>query len=480
MSETNGLTVAVVGGGPVGLAAAAHLLSRGVRVKLYEAGNSVAANVRDWQHVRLFSPWRFNIDSAARSILREHGWQEPRPDDLPTGRELYDGYLAPLGIALMQEGIVETKARVQSISRRGIHKVVSGDRASHPFALAIDAESSGQRIDLARAVIDASGTWQNPNPLSASGTLALGESDAKDRIVYSIPDVLRTDRADYAGRHTLVMGGGHSAANVLLDLARLAQEDNRTRVTWAVRGRHLTRLFGGGDADKLPARGRLGSELKRLVESGRLQLVLGFSAERVDCNTSGIQVEGNADTGNVTLGPVDRIVVLTGQRPDLNLTRELRLDLDPWLESPRALGPAIDPNLHSCGSVPPHGYRELAHPESDYFAVGIKSYGRAPTFLMATGYEQVRSVAAYLAGDKEAADDVRLVLPETGVCSSSGRTEAANDDCCGGPAPKNADACCLEDPKQKAGGKSGCGCRPAKPEAAIVAESCCGGAAGYA
>jgi hypothetical protein len=43
----------------------------------------------------------------------------------------------------------------------------------------------------------------------------------------------------------------------------------------------------------------------------------------------------------------------------------------------------------------------------------VKSYGRAPTFLMMTGYEQVRSVAAAIAGDMKAADDVRLVLPET-------------------------------------------------------------------
>ena len=119
------------------------------------------------------------------------------------------------------------------------------------------------------------------------------------------------------------------------------------------------------------------------------------------------------------LGPVDRIIVCTGQRPDLSLTRELRLDLDPWLESARALGPMIDPNLHSCGSVLPHGYKQLAHPEPGYFAVGIKSYGRAPTFLMATGYEQVRSVAAHLAGDEAAANDVRLVLSDRRVLDKS-------------------------------------------------------------
>ena len=100
------------------------------------------------------------------------------------------------------------------------------------------------------------------------------------------------------------------------------------------------------------------------------------------------------------------------------MTRELRLELDPWLESVKALGPLIDPNLHSCGSVSPHGYRELGHPEPGFYTIGVKSYGRAPTFLLLTGYEQARSVAAAIAGDLAAAEDVQLVLPETGVCQA--------------------------------------------------------------
>ena len=217
----------------------------------------------------------------------------------------------------------------------------------------------------------------------------MGEVTFADRIAYGIPDVLGRDRATYAGQRVLVIGGGHSAANVLLDLARLAETDARTKILWAVRAGNLARVFGGGAADKLAARGALGDDLKRLVESGKLELALSFAVERIEQRGDGLTV---SDQSGRALGPVDRIVVCTGQRPDLAMTRELRLDLDPWLESARTLGPMIDPNLHSCGSVPPHGYKELAHPEPGYFAVGIKSYGRAPTFLMATGYEQVRSV----------------------------------------------------------------------------------------
>lgn len=443
------LPVAVIGGGPVGLAAAAQLVARGLPVRVYEAGETVAANVRSWGHVRLFSFWRYNMDETAKGLLREHGWQEPQEDGLPTGDELCDAYLEPLAEIPAIGSAIETRTRVRAITRHGIDKVTSRNRAKHPFALMVE-NHKGTRVDLARAVIDASGTWQNQNPLGANGEAGQGA------IVYGIPDILGSARADYAGKRVLVVGGGHSAANALLDLAQLAETDHSLLLTWAVRGTNLVRIFGGGAGDQLPARGKLGSDLKQLVESGRLQLVKGFHAEEVSDDGGALVVTGRALSGRLMLGPVDRIIVATGQRPDLDMTRELRLDFDPWLESARALGPSIDPNLHSCGSVPPHGYRELAHPEPGYFTVGIKSYGRAPTFLMATGYEQVRSVAAHLAGDEAAATDVRLSLPETGVCAAD--IADASEECCGGPAPANQNACCAADAAAKTAGKDGCGC----------------------
>jgi thioredoxin reductase len=477
MSPRADLPVAVIGGGPVGLAAAAHLIARGLPVRLYESGASVAANIREWGHVRLFSPWGFNTDPAATALLRRSGWQAPPDEVLPAGQDLIDAYLKPLSQVPEMRPVIETGARVRHVSREGIDKVVTRGREQRPFALTIESENGRARVDLARAVIDASGTWQNPNPLGAGGVPAIGEGAAQARIAYGIPDVLRADRAAYAGRRVLVIGGGHSAANALLDLARLAESDTQIELTWAVRSTNLTRIFGGGDADKLEARGKLGSDLKHLVESGRLDLVLGFSALRVDDGRDGVVVEGRTGNEILRIGPFDRIIAATGLRPDLAMTRELRLDLDPWLECPRALGPLIDPNLHSCGSVRPHGHKVLAHHEPDYFTAGIKSYGRAPTFLMATGYEQVRSIAAHLAGDHVAADTVELVLPETGICSTSYLKElAAKDECCGGPAKADADACCGADEEAKVEGKAGCGCGPkAAPETAKKT-SCCAAA----
>ena len=423
-------------------------------------GERIAENIRDWRHVRLFSPWRYCTDEAATQLLAAHGWQAPAPDLLPTGGDLIDHYLGPLAALPQMASVIETGARVTAIGRQGIDKVVSKGRDGRPFALTVKS-AQGSRRDLARAVIDASGTWSTQNPMGAGGLAADGEVRFRDRIAYGIPDVLKRDRAVYAGRRVLVIGAGHSAANALLDLAGLAKAEKSTTITWATRGTDLARIYGGGPADQLPARGELGADVKALVDRGQVTLITGFSADAVREGNAGLVVDGEGAGGRASIGPVDRIIVATGQRPDLELTREVRLELDPWLESTRALGPLIDPNVHSCGSVPPHGHRELAHPEPGFYTVGIKSYGRAPTFLLLTGYEQVRSVAAALAGDLAAADDVRLVLPETGVCSAISLTADAAAGCCGGPAPVEADAGCVADAKAKAENQAGCGCRAA-------------------
>lgn len=476
MPPTETLPIAVIGAGPVGLAAAAHLIRRGLPVKVYEAGATVGAHVRDWGHVRLFSPWEYNTDTAARALLQSHGWLEPPAKAMPTGSDLYEAYLKPLSATPELAAVIETNAQVTAITRHGADKVLSKGRHTKPFVLAVSDGNGAIRRDLARAVIDASGTWTAPNPLGAGGILAEGEAENAKHIAYGIPDVLGRDRAVYQGKTTLVVGAGHSAANVLLDLAKLAERNPATSIVWATRGENLMRVYGGGRADQLPARGELGSSLKALVDSGRITLVSGFSVVRVRAAGERVMIEGETANGLREVGPVDRIVVSTGQRPDLNLTRELRLDLDPWLESSKALGPLIDPNLHSCGSVPPHGHRELAHPEPGFYTVGIKSYGRAPTFLMLTGYEQVRSVVAAIAGDLVAADDIHLVLPETGVCSTNLPVDGAtaSSGCCGGPAPAQVDACCIADAEAKAEGKSGCGCGPAKtPEKVAEPAGCC-------
>lgn len=206
----------------------------------------------------------------------------------------------------------------------------------------------------------------------------------------------------------------------------LASIEPGTRVYWAIRGASTDRLFGGGENDQLEERGRLGTTVKKLLDEGRIVLFTGVDVDRVSDSDEGLTVH----SGVKALAPVDEIVVATGFRPDLRLMAELRLELDPATQSPIRLAPMIDPNVHSCGTVRPHGASELGHPDEGVFVVGMKSYGRAPTFLMLTGYEQVRSVVAALAGDLEAAKRVELVLPETGVCNTQVRRASAEAKCC--------------------------------------------------
>ncbi|WP_327033036.1 NAD(P)-binding domain-containing protein [Micromonospora ureilytica] len=415
MNALDDLPVVVIGAGPVGLAAAAHLNERDLPFLVLEAGDTPAAAVRQWGHVRVFSPWRYNIDPAARRLLDDAGWVAPDLEALPTGAELADDYLQPLAEVPQLKPHLRYGARVEAISRLGLDRLRTAGRDSTPFLVRL---ADGQEV-LARAVIDASGTWSNPNVLGSSGLPARGERDAAGYLEHALPDVLGTDRDRFAGRHTLVVGAGHSAANTLLSLAELAESTPGTEVTWAIRTTSPARTYGGGDADALPARGALGSRLRAHVDAGRIRLLTGFAVHALTPTDGRVSVVVRHADGSEEQTTVDRIVAATGFRPDHSIAAELRLDLDPVMGATRALAPLIDPNEHSCGTVPPHGVDALTHPESGYYAVGMKSYGRAPTFLMATGYEQVRSVVAALAGDWAAARDVQLDLPETGVCNSN-------------------------------------------------------------
>ncbi|TDB76175.1 flavoprotein, partial [Actinomadura sp. KC216] len=427
----------------------------------------VGAAISEWGHVRLFSPWRYDTDAAARRLLEPTGWRLPDPDALPTGAEMVRDYLAPLSRVPALAGRIRTGTRVVAVTRQGMDVTRTIGRDEHPL-LVRAVGPDGAVTDLtARAVIDASGTWGRSNPLGHSGLPAPGEDEAAAHLTGPLPDVLGRDRDRFAGRRTLVVGMGHSAANTLLALAELAKAAPGTRITWAVRGTSVARLYGGGDADGLSARGALGTRLKKAVTDGEIDLIRGFTITRFTTGDGAVQVTGTTPDGDHVI-TTDTVVAATGFRPDLDILREVRLDLDPGTQAPAKLAPLIDPNFHSCGTVPPHGERDLAHPEPGFYLAGMKSYGRAPTFLMATGYEQVRSIVAALAGDREAADTVQLDLPETGVCSTNLVTE---DELPGSPA-------------QDGGCGTSCSTSPA-PEPATRTESaavsaagggsCCGG-----
>jgi len=299
------------------------------------------------------------------------------------------------------------------VAREGMDRTRTANRSATPFVLRVNGDEV-----LARAVIDASGTYRSPNSLSSNGLDPLGLAEVADLVSHALPDVLGRDRDRFEGRHVTVVGAGHSAANTLLALAQLPG----TRVTWAIRNAAAVRVTTSAD-DELSARASIGSRVDALVADGRIDVLDSFEIVRLSRVADRARVVGSR-RGELVEHKTDVVVNATGFRPNLAMLREIRLELDDIVEAPRRLAPLIDPNVHTCGTVEPHGFAELQHPETGFFLAGMKSYGRAPTFLLATGYEQVRSITAWIAGDAAAASAVQLTLPATGVCSTTAT------DCC--------------------------------------------------
>jgi hypothetical protein len=430
--------VVVIGAGPIGLAAAAHAAERQMPFVVLESGADAGAAVGEWSHVRLFSSWAELVDPAARRLLEASGtWTPPDDGAYPTGGEWRAAYLQPLADLLDAHpgGEVRYDSRVVGVGRAGRDLLVDSGREDDPFAVHVTTPAGRERI-LARAVVDASGTWTSPNPLGADGYPAEGEAEHRDRITYGIPDLADPAvAARFAGKHVAVAGKGASAQGVLVGLARLARTDAATRVSWLLRRPAVGDAFGGGDNDQLEQRGKLGQDARAAASSDVVTDVTQFRAASVSTQDDGRLTIGSIDGRQVV--DVDEIIVVTGFRPDVSFLSEVRLDLDPALGSARALADQIHPDHHSCGDVAPHGFRELAQPEHGLYLVGMKSYGRAPSFLAMTGFEQVRSVVAALDGDLEAAERVDLVLPETGVCNGAGAFDdpdavaSAGGGCCG-------------------------------------------------
>ena len=415
--ENNTLPVAIIGGGPVGLAAAAHLIKRNQSFILFEGGKTVGTNILDWGHVKVFSPWRYNIDKAGEELLLQTDWQSPDKESVHTGKEFYDQYFTPLVNHPSIKPFIHTNSKVIAVGRKNMDKMKTNGRENKSFILQVQ-EGETMNYFEARAIIDASGTWHNGNPIGSGGLFAVGERENTNKIFYGIPDVLGKLKTRYKNKNVLVVGGGHSAINTILELDKLKNEFPETEIHWVLRKEKISDVYGGQEDDALPARGALGIKIEKLVNEDRLSVYTPFQIQEIQNKNGTLSIIGTQQGAKKALTLIDEIVGNTGTRPDFSFLREVRVDFDSTVESVPALADLIDPNLHSCGTVRAHGELELRQKEKDFYIVGMKSYGRAPTFLMATGYEQVRSVVAALVGDWESARRVELDLPETGVCSS--------------------------------------------------------------
>jgi len=375
MSRDTPLPVAVIGAGPVGLAAAAHLLDRGLTPVIFERGSGIASNIRDWAHVPLFTPWGSLVDLAAQKLLEGHGWVPPEWEDLPTGALLIERYLEPLAAVPETASNLRLDTEVTGISRRNADKVQTARRVGQPFVLHLRDRKGVECHFEASAVIDASGTWATANPIGADGLPAPGEIGLRDRIWYGIPDPIARHRERYAGKRVLIVGSGYSAANVVLDLIELKRSVPDTEIVWAIRGKNLAQLTQD-DGEGPPSRIALGRAVQTAQSQGAIELVTEFRVRELRLERGRIQAVGCETENQTRIEAIDEIVCTTGQRPDLAILRELRVQVDPVLECVPALSELIDPNLHSCYSVPPHGWKQLCHPsEPGFFIVGMKSYG---------------------------------------------------------------------------------------------------------
>ena len=426
LTPTPDQPLVIVGAGPIGLAAAAHAVERGLPVTVLEAGPTVGAAVLEWGHVRLFSPWSELVDDAAARLLEPTGWVRPAGEAAPEGREWVEAYLRPLAEALVDRGaVLRVGSEVVGLARRGRDRLVAQGREEVPFAVHVRTADGGEEVLTAAAVVDASGTWGDPAPAGADGWPAPGERGAD--VAYRVPDLADPQvRERYAGRHVAVVGSGASAHQAVVELAALAEEASGTRVTWLLRRHDADGVFGGEEADELPGRGALGSRARAAASSAYVEVVTGFRTTALE--QDGARTTLVAQDGRRVV--VDRVVAVTGFRPDHTWLAQVHLDLDGELSAPRDLAPEIHPAFHSCGTVSPHGAALLRQPEGGLYLVGMKSYGRAPSFLALTGYEQVRSVVAEVAGDHEAASRVDLVLPETGVCGVGAAYDGEPSGCC--------------------------------------------------
>lgn len=441
MNSNYSLPVAIIGAGPVGLAAAAHLKVRNQPFVLFEAGNTVASNILSWKHIRVFSPWRYNIDKAARQLLEQTNWKSPDDEGLPTGAELYEQYFRPLSELAALKPHIHLNSKVLSIGRKSTDKMKTWGRDELPYVIQVLHKENIQQFE-AKAIVDASGTWSSPNPIGSGGVYALGELDNSDKIFYGIPDILNTHSERYKNKSVLIVGSGHSSINAILELDKLKEKYPATEIHWILRKAKVSDVYGGQEDDALEARGALGIKIEQLVNDDRVNVYTPFQIQQIFNKDNQLTIIGMQGDSKLALPGIDEIISNTGSRPDFSFLREVRLSIDPSLESVAEIAELIDPNIHSCGTVRPHGEMELRHPDKDFYIVGSKSYGRAPTFLMATGYEQVRSIVAAIDGDMVAARNVELDLPETGVCSS----DAGGGACCGvsaKPKDKATASCCM-------------------------------------
>jgi hypothetical protein len=390
--------IAILGAGPTGLEAALTAAEAGNPFTVYEAAPTVAGNVRAWGHVRLFTPWEMNVSPRMRRHLEAAGHEVPGGPECPTGRDLAERLLSPLAGLPEIAPHLRLGTRVLGIGRRGLLKheeIATAERGRHPFRLLLADGAGREWTEEAEVVIDATGTWANPNTLGDGGIPAPGERALGSEIRRDIPD-LAAERSDWAGRTILLAGAGHSAQTAARALAELAKGAPGTRVIWALR--NPAPGWGTHEGDPLPARAELTASAADLASGGSPAVAArrGVVVEEIAKPNGRFEVTLRNGAGRERVA-VDRILSLTGAVGDHSLYRQLQVHECYATCGPIKLaGALLGAGAADCLAQTTHGADTLTNPEPGFFILGAKSYGRNNTFLMRIGWEQVGEVFGLL------------------------------------------------------------------------------------
>ena len=397
--------IAVLGAGPIGLETALYARFLGYEVDLLEQGE-VAENVRQWGHVRMFTPFSMNTSPLAIAALSAQypDLSPPDPDHTPTGHEFVDRYLDPLSKTDLLADSTHTHTRVISICREGFLKdeaVGHKTRAKSKFQILVQRNGAAEEYLSADAVIDSTGTWNQPRRMGCSGMPAINEHRLHDRIEYQIPDVLGDEREKYANHHTLVVGNGYSAATTIVLLAEVAREAPDTKVTWVTRQSRSApiRVIPG---DSLPRRRELAETANELAQAdGVVHHIMGSEAKSLQLDEDQrlhVQLVGD----NESIQVVDQIVANVGFKPNLEMLSELQLQQCYASEGPMKLASLLlSSSSADCMNQPKTRAESLLTTEVRFYILGSKSYARNSQFLLMSGLTQIRELFTVISGRED-------------------------------------------------------------------------------
>lgn len=388
--------VAVLGAGPVGLDAALASLDAGYEISVYDAGLRTSTNVRDWGHVRLFSPWSMNVSPRMRRHAIRVGLTLDVDDEaLLTGHDLADCLLDPLWARACPASSLCLGTRVVAVGREGLLKheeIGSPERGRRPFRILLRDTNGREWVEFADVVIDCTGKYTTPNTLGDGGIPAPGEQVLNAQIERRIPD-LRTSAREWLGRTILIVGAGHSAQTAVRDLSELASDRQDTRVIWALRKPRPD--WGAIWNDPLSGRQELTNVAKSLAEGGSpvVESLHGVVVERLYRDNGQIGVRLRSFRGEDQEIRVDKILSLTGAVGDHTLYRQLQVHECYATSGPIKLAAALlGSEIADCLVQDSHGVEALKNPEPNFFLLGDKSYGRNNTFLLRVGWQQVEEI----------------------------------------------------------------------------------------